>query len=89
MPQNLMYLNYLFQIDHIGYTNGGTFKQRYLLADQFWNRKGGPIFFYTGNEGDIELFCNNTVSKHGFLLPAEVYASSNQVVSTELSHLIF
>jgi lysosomal Pro-X carboxypeptidase len=47
------------QIDHLGFVTGGTFKQRYLVADQFWNQ-GGPIFFYTGNEGDIELFTNNT-----------------------------
>uniref|UniRef100_A0A0B6Y9F8 Lysosomal Pro-X carboxypeptidase n=1 Tax=Arion vulgaris TaxID=1028688 RepID=A0A0B6Y9F8_9EUPU len=48
------------QIDHLGFVVGATFKQRYLVADQFWNNNGGPIFFYTGNEGDIEWFCNNT-----------------------------
>lgn len=52
-----------FQIDHFGFANGGTFQQRYLVADQFWNHNGGPIFFYTGNEGDIDWFTNNTVRR--------------------------
>ncbi|KAH0625232.1 hypothetical protein JD844_033542 [Phrynosoma platyrhinos] len=37
-----------------------TFKQRYLIADQHWKRDVGSILFYTGNEGDITLFANNT-----------------------------
>ncbi|KAH9488159.1 hypothetical protein Btru_064904 [Bulinus truncatus] len=48
------------KVDHFGFANNQTFEQRYLVADQFWDHNGGPIFFYTGNEGDIELFCNNT-----------------------------
>ncbi|BFZ14618.1 hypothetical protein BsWGS_17657 [Bradybaena similaris] len=51
---------YTQKIDHFGFANGGTFQQRYLVADQFWNGNGGPIFFYTGNEGDIDWFTNNT-----------------------------
>ena len=52
---------FIFQIDHFGFANENTYKQKYLIADQFW-KKNGPIFFYTGNEGAIEWFCNNTVS---------------------------
>ncbi|XP_028855891.1 lysosomal Pro-X carboxypeptidase-like [Denticeps clupeoides] len=48
------------QIDHFGFFKNGTFKQRYLVADQHWHKSGGPILFYTGNEGDITWFCNNT-----------------------------
>lgn len=48
------------KIDHFGFLEDGTFKQRYLTADQHWRRPGGPILFYTGNEGDITWFCNNT-----------------------------
>ncbi|XP_033743096.1 lysosomal Pro-X carboxypeptidase-like [Pecten maximus] len=48
------------KVDHYGFANDDTYKQRYLIADQFWDKNGGPIFFYTGNEGDITWFCNNT-----------------------------
>ncbi|XP_059820488.1 lysosomal Pro-X carboxypeptidase [Hypanus sabinus] len=48
------------KIDHFGFVEDSTFKQRYLIADADWNRDGGPILFYTGNEGDITWFCNNT-----------------------------
>ncbi|KAJ0063645.1 hypothetical protein NL108_004491 [Boleophthalmus pectinirostris] len=47
-------------IDHFGFLEDGTFKQRYLLSDKYWHQPGGPILFYTGNEGDITWFCNNT-----------------------------
>lgn len=48
------------KIDHFGFLEDGTFKQRYLVADKYWQKPGGPILFYTGNEGDITWFCNNT-----------------------------
>ncbi|KAG6611181.1 Lysosomal Pro-X carboxypeptidase [Phytophthora cinnamomi] len=34
-----------------------TYKQRYLLNTQFWDPKDkkAPVFFYTGNEGDVTL----------------------------------
>lgn len=49
------------QIDHFGFLENGMFKQRYLVNDQHWRKNNGPILFYTGNEGDITWFCNNTV----------------------------
>ncbi|XP_074996288.1 lysosomal Pro-X carboxypeptidase isoform X4 [Calonectris borealis] len=48
------------QIDHFGFDENLTFQQRYLVADQHWKKDNGPILFYTGNEGDITWFCNNT-----------------------------
>lgn len=61
---NLSFLFYFvtFQIDHFGFLEDGTFKQRYLVNAKHWQQPGGPIFFYTGNEGDISWFCNNTVN---------------------------
>ncbi len=50
------------KVDHFSFVNGDVFKQRYLVNDSFWDSSaGGPIFFYTGNEGDIEAFAQNTV----------------------------
>ncbi|KAI4379340.1 hypothetical protein MLD38_005654 [Melastoma candidum] len=56
-PQNL---------DHFTFTSKSynIFYQKYLINSKFWSRPGGPIFVYTGNEGDIEWFASNT----GFLL---------------------
>ncbi|EDL06718.1 prolylcarboxypeptidase (angiotensinase C) [Mus musculus] len=48
------------KVDHFGFADMRTFKQRYLVADKHWQRNGGSILFYTGNEGDIVWFCNNT-----------------------------
>lgn len=50
-----------------------TYQQRYLINDT-WYKPGGPIFFYTGNEGDITLFAANT----GFLW--EIAPSHNALV---------
>ncbi|GFY71245.1 lysosomal Pro-X carboxypeptidase [Trichonephila inaurata madagascariensis] len=47
-------------VDHFGYSNQDVFKQRYLSNLKFYNEKNGTIFFYTGNEGAIEMFANNT-----------------------------
>lgn len=48
------------KVDHFGYANNDTYKMRYLYADQYWDNDGGPIFFYTGNEGSITTFANNS-----------------------------
>ncbi|XP_053313875.1 lysosomal Pro-X carboxypeptidase isoform X2 [Spea bombifrons] len=56
------YRTYYFtqKVDHFGFYEDSVFKQRYLISDTHWKKPGGPILFYTGNEGDITLFCNNT-----------------------------
>ncbi|KAH7680249.1 prolyl carboxy peptidase-like protein, partial [Aphelenchoides avenae] len=46
-------------VDHFSYTDSRTFQLRYLMNTTFY-QPGGPIFFYTGNEGGIEGFAENT-----------------------------
>lgn len=46
--------------DHFTWSNQDTWKQRYLVNKDFWCGKNCPILFYCGNEGDIEVFTNNT-----------------------------
>lgn len=31
-----------------------------ISKDEWFNPNDGPVFFYAGNEGDIESFWNNT-----------------------------
>ncbi|CAG7717024.1 unnamed protein product [Allacma fusca] len=48
-------------VDHFSFSTNKTFKMRYLYNDTYWNKSAnGPIFFYTGNEGDIKWFAQNT-----------------------------
>lgn len=32
----------------------------FAFVDKWWKRGSGPIFFYTGNEGPIDEFWENT-----------------------------
>uniref|UniRef100_A0A0A9WII6 Lysosomal Pro-X carboxypeptidase n=1 Tax=Lygus hesperus TaxID=30085 RepID=A0A0A9WII6_LYGHE len=49
------------KLDHFTFTTNATFKLRYLINDSWWDPTltTSPIFFYTGNEGDITLFSDN------------------------------
>ncbi|RWW87831.1 hypothetical protein BHE74_00003320 [Ensete ventricosum] len=48
-------------LDHFSFADLPPFDQRYLIANTgAWARPAGPIFFYCGNEGDIEWFAANT-----------------------------
>lgn len=49
-------------VDHFDLIGNKTFKLRYLVYN-YYHVKGGPIFIYTGNEADINIFVKNT----GFL----------------------
>lgn len=46
-------------VDHFGYTTSDTFSLKYLYNVDYY-KEGGPVFFYTGNEGVIELFAEAT-----------------------------
>ncbi|KAK9127867.1 hypothetical protein Syun_016664 [Stephania yunnanensis] len=49
-------------LDHFNFNPQSyqIFQQRYLINDRFWAKNNAPIFVYTGNEGDIEWFAQNT-----------------------------
>lgn len=49
-------------IDHFSYADERTFQLRYFINLDHYT-PGGPIFFYTGNEGNLEAFTINTVSE--------------------------
>ncbi|XP_056631546.1 lysosomal Pro-X carboxypeptidase-like [Diorhabda carinulata] len=49
-------------LDHFSATQTKTFRLRYLISSKY-HVKGGPVFVYTGNEGNIDTFAQNT----GFL----------------------
>ncbi|KAE9413954.1 hypothetical protein Angca_007020, partial [Angiostrongylus cantonensis] len=46
-------------VDHFSFANKDNFKLRYFLNIEGY-RPGGPIFFYTGNDGILESFAMNT-----------------------------
>lgn len=64
--ENVLYTaKYFTQIlDHFNFhpQSYQTFQQRYLINDKYWGgaKTNAPIFLYTGNEGDIEWFAQNT-----------------------------
>lgn len=62
-PYKELYFDQL--LDHFNYNSFDqqTFKHRYLICNAFWKPNEGPVFFYTGNEGSITNFYDNT----GFL----------------------
>lgn len=47
-------------VDHFSWANQDTWLQRYLVNRDSCASYNCPILFYTGNEGDIEVFTNNT-----------------------------
>ncbi|VDL69870.1 unnamed protein product [Nippostrongylus brasiliensis] len=46
-------------VDHFSFANRDNFKLRYFINTDSYET-GGPIFFYTGNEGKLEGFAENT-----------------------------
>ncbi|PWA28058.1 hypothetical protein CCH79_00012096 [Gambusia affinis] len=72
------------KIDHFGFLQDGTFKQRYLVADNHWQQPNGPILFYTGNEGDITWASCGKLQNSW----APCWFSQNIVTMESLCHLV-
>ncbi|CAH8558528.1 hypothetical protein MS3_00005578 [Schistosoma haematobium] len=47
------------RVDHFSFVNDDKFFIKYLINNESFT-PGGPIFFYTGNEGAIEIFAENS-----------------------------
>ncbi|XP_077500595.1 lysosomal Pro-X carboxypeptidase-like [Amblyomma americanum] len=47
------------KVDHFAFHSNHSFELRYLMCDKYWDRDGGPIFIYTGNENRIEAFAES------------------------------
>jgi lysosomal Pro-X carboxypeptidase len=52
-------------IDHFSFaatpTGAVTYPQRYFTYDKYWRKDGtGAVFFYNGNEADVELYVEHT-----------------------------
>lgn len=66
LTRNELYeIKYFTQtLDHFNFhpQSYQTFQQRYLINGAYWGGAAikAPIFVYTGNEGDIEWFAQNT-----------------------------
>ncbi|XP_043481876.1 lysosomal Pro-X carboxypeptidase [Leptopilina heterotoma] len=60
-PQYQYQINYFeSRVDHFSFAENATYKMRYLVNDTWQKGNDAPIFFYTGNEGFIEVFAENT-----------------------------
>ncbi len=46
-------------MDNFKQDSTDKYLQRHIISKAHWNRNS-PIFIYTGNEDDIEWFCENT-----------------------------
>ena len=52
---------YTQKTSHFSFKPLGTFQQKYFVDDKYWNKSSkGPIIFYCGNEGPVEMFYNNS-----------------------------
>nr|GMC60029.1 lysosomal Pro-X carboxypeptidase [Ipomoea batatas] len=62
-PQYKYEIRYFEQrLDHFSFADLSPFRHRYLINTDHWlgPSRLGPIFFYCGNEGDIEWFAANS-----------------------------
>lgn len=55
------------KLDHFSWSNDSTWQQRYFICDKDWRRPSplpwrtpGPMFFYCGNEADVEGYVEHT-----------------------------
>ncbi|CAD6244258.1 GSCOCG00013311001-RA-CDS [Cotesia congregata] len=59
-PYKYVTKKFTVPVDHFSFSINNTFEMRYFINDTWRSGKNPPIFFYTGNEGDLETFAENT-----------------------------
>ena len=58
LTQNIDHFNWA---PPLGNSSRATFDQRYFVYDKYWDKANhGPVFFYFGNEDNVELYVNHT-----------------------------
>ena len=58
LTQNIDHFNWAAPLNNASKT---TFQQRFFVNDHYWDKKNnGPVFFYFGNEDNVELYVNHT-----------------------------
>ena len=67
-------------IDHFDSKGeSAKFKMRYLVDKTYWDPETGPILFYSGNEGDVYSFYDNT----GFMTETVASETKGLVIFAE------
>lgn len=61
-PENTFYYNQ--KVDHFNFKNKNTFKQKFIYWEPENCCKNNGLLLYTGNEGDIDTFCENDVLQY-------------------------
>ena len=80
LKQNLFLFDQL--IDHFNPEDTRTFKQKYYVTDQFWDRESGPVILYICGEGP----CGGVPEKQFFI---STLAEQNKAVVVSLEHRFY
>uniref|UniRef100_A0A8C5QB37 Thymus-specific serine protease n=1 Tax=Leptobrachium leishanense TaxID=445787 RepID=A0A8C5QB37_9ANUR len=48
--------HYTQPLDHFNRRNNATYRQRYWINEEYWQRPDGPVFLYIGGEGSLSEF---------------------------------
>ena len=80
LKQNQFWFDQL--IDHFNPEDRRTFKQKYYVTDQFWDRENGPVILYICGEGP----CSGVPEKRLFI---STLAEQNKAVVLSLEHRFY
>lgn len=64
-------------LDHFSFATTDSFSLRFFINEDSFEA-GGPILFYTGNEGSLEGFAENTVCLFSIIVFSRVSCSTSR-----------